>query len=246
MKLIEREREIAIMKTETHKNLEKIDELLCLNVLLSANLETLNEISKEKNIKIEILEQEREKVLNDKALQEARMKESIHEIQNKTEKERKRSASFYAEKEVLNKSVDVLNREKVKLEHERQDLLMKLSEFNKINNELNEKNMLITMKFVIISTEMESSRNTLDKFKEVIEKREEEIKKEIENNNIKILETKKKEIETLKNNYENEISRLMIIIKQSEDNSSQMMRRNSKEREDFIQKYEQTMRNTIV
>lgn len=45
---------------------------------------------------------------------------------------------------------------------------------------------------------------------------------------------------------ESEVNRLLALIKSQEENFNSLMLRSSKERDDFIQRYEQTMRETIV
>lgn len=45
---------------------------------------------------------------------------------------------------------------------------------------------------------------------------------------------------------EAEVNRLLGSIKSQEENFNSLMIRSSKERDDFIQRYEQTMRETIV
>lgn len=106
-KLIEKERELALLTTEKRNFAVKIDELLGVIVLVTANMDGVEARIEEKDGEVRRLTGLLDKIQGEKTLEVAKMKESLFEIENKREKERKKSASFYAEKEMLSKSFEV-------------------------------------------------------------------------------------------------------------------------------------------
>lgn len=120
------------------------------------------------------------------------MKESISETRQKHEHERKKSASFFAEKEQLSQSIEQISREKIKLDTVKQELLLEIKNSEDKKREEIEKNQLLLTRILLMAAEIERLHT-------VIEKREKD-------------DIKLRKEEELRKEYEEKIQRLLVFL----------------------------------
>jgi len=224
----------------------KNEEYLIKIVILSAiNESAINDFNELRNEHLE-LNNKVQKMNNEKSMEEIKLRESLNETKQHHEREKRKSFQIIAEKDNLNKTLEMISKDKEDLHKRLYENEVKNIDFQSQFKILSGKYEEALVRVAVMSLEMERLLETLEN--EMNNRRIdiEEVRKDYESKLKVMNERKKKENDELKGEFENETKRLLNMIKNLEEQNEGLVRKHANDRSDFIAKYEKAMKETIV